>query len=186
MKLLIAITLLSLPLFARDATLSIPFPEGVDKIEYDDAKFSESQIRTIFTHLSPELAPFYGYMVPGNLGLCVSGDENYKQSGDIRSLGFSQKLKIAGQTFRASEKKLAEVRDGVFPEELNPVQRYLKQFLGAGIRMQKCQLEFYKTGDAAGLKACDTLEGAPECNVLVKKIADANDPSEKLKLGRAA
>jgi hypothetical protein len=52
--------------------------------------------------------------------------------------------------------------------------------------MQKCQLEFYKTGDAAGLKACDTLEGAPECNVLVKKTADANDPSEKLKLGRAA
>jgi hypothetical protein len=183
MKISIAIALLSLPLLARDAALSIPFPGGADKIEYDDTKFSESEIRTIFTRLSPELAPFYGYMIPNPLELCVDEDKHYEDCGS-RDINSPNILNNAEVNVRLSEQKLSELRDTTAPAELEPVQKYLEEFLRVGLRMQKCQLEYYKTGSAAGLKACDSLEGAPECNILVKKIADANDPSEKHKLAQ--
>jgi hypothetical protein len=183
MKVLVMIVLLSSPMLAEEVTVNIRFPGGVDKIQFDDTRFSESEIRTIFTHLSPELAPFQGYMLPEQLELCIAGDERYKPCGtrDIRSPNF---LLNAEVNIRTSEERLDELKHMALPEELKLVQKYLEEFLGYGLRLERCRLEYYRTWNENVLESCDALEGAKECDAIAKKAAVVTDRLEKYKLAR--
>lgn len=181
MKVLVMIVLLSSPMLAEEVTVNIRFPGGVDKIQFDDTRFSESEIRTIFTHLSPELAPFQGYMLPEQLETCIAGDHHYKACGtaDIRSKNFFLNSEV---NIKTTEEKLNELRDTLFSEELKVVQKYLAEFLGYGLRVQKCRLEYYRTWNADLLVSCDAFEKAEVCNAIVKQAAAANDPLQRYKL----
>ena len=183
MKVLIVIVLLTSPLVAADVTISFRFPGGADKIEFENTKFSESQIRTILTHFSPELAVFNGYMLPEELEACTAGDKRYRPCG-TRNIESPNFLHNAAVNVEISKERLKELTDMAPPEELKVVQKYLEEFFRYGLRLQKCRLEYYKTWDENLLESCDALEEAKVCDVVAKKASFMTDRLQKYNLAQ--
>ena len=181
MRLLLLVLLLSSRVLAKEITVDIPFPGGVERIKFDDSKISGVEIQRIFEELDTGLSGTYGYPLPAPLRLCTDDDTRYAPcgTGDIHDPNFLHNAEV---NIQISAQRLQELKESTFPDELKPVQAYISAFFASLLRVQKCRLDYYKNWNAGVLITCDALSKAEACDGIVAKLEAAKDHSAKYEL----
>jgi hypothetical protein len=157
-------------------TIVIQGPGEIDKITYDPKHFSEQEIRHWF-RLSPEVAPFNGYLGPEWLEVCDKSNPKYVACpSNFGSPKFVQNAEVNLQNIKT---RIAALTESQFPVELSPVVRYLKSIQRFELWKETQRLKYLKTGRILPLQAAfETIDPRKECSSEIEAVRTAPNLSE--------
>jgi hypothetical protein len=167
---LIAVVLLA----STEASLEIPIPGGRDRITYDSANTSKTEVEK-WVRLSPNVSPFNYYMIPESLELCIDGDPIYEPCG-TRNLSSPNFLFNANVNLRKIRDRISGLRPTEYPASLRTVVFYLRQQQSLHLQAEENRLNYYQSHDRKFLSApISQIDVKTQCDRAIAEIKQASE-----------
>ncbi|HEX3437200.1 MAG TPA: hypothetical protein VHT24_10580, partial [Pseudacidobacterium sp.] len=132
--------------------------------------------------LSPTLGADNFFLVPQMLDLCIAGDNRYKGCG-------KEDPNINVENARVNLNEIAaridQLRSQHYPDELKPVVAYVIAIQEFSLERGARELDYLLNGDEAALeRKIGLVDPHIECQHLLERIRDTNDPANLDKMAR--
>src|ERR1700745_1321991 len=149
-------------------TITITLPGAEDRITFDPGRIPAKEIRRL-TALSPEIGSFNGMLVPEWLELCDKQNPAYKSCGE--KLDKATVIENGETNLRFIKERIALLKKGDFPAELQPVVKYL-------LDVQ----QFFYWAASRPLESYNGVQPSQHCAPQIEKIQQASNWAEGFSL----
>lgn len=197
----VSVVTLSRPTQFRSLTFETV--DDVDTFSFDPSKISETKLRQMVP-LSPFIVSYLNdlpsreFTAVGStrgsavdkafvalpLELCVAGDPAYShcQENGITGPNF---LRNAKTNIEKSRSGLTRLQHLEYPEELQPVVRFLESSLELSLWIEETRFRYYYTWDEAALKSIhEDIDSAKLCPDTFRKLEAASSKEERYQIAR--
>jgi len=163
-------------------TITITLPGAEDRITFDPGRISEKEIRRLVA-LSPEIASFNGMLVPEWLELCDKQNPAYKSCGE--KLDKATVIENGETNLRFIKERIALLKKGDFPAELQPVVKYLLDVQQFFYWAESRRLQYLISGNVSSLlESYNGVQPSQHCAPQIEKIQQASNWTEGVRLTR--
>jgi hypothetical protein len=161
-------------------TITIALPGAIDRVTFDPGRISEKEIRRLVA-LSPEIAPFNKMLVPEWLELCDQQNPAYKSCGE--KLEKATLIENGRTNLRYIKERIALLKKGDFPAELQPVVKYLLDVQQFAYWAESRRLEYLISSNISSLlESYNGVQPSHHCAPQIKKIQQASNSAERFSL----
>jgi hypothetical protein len=184
--------------WAQTRTLTFDSGDEVDTVSFDPAKISEAQLRQLIL-FSPFISSYFNnlpardFSAAGSmqgdvvdkmffalpLELCMANDPAYSHC-EANSIGGPNFLHNAKVNLERSQRGLKSLQNQEYPNQLQPVVKFLLDGLAFSLRIEEARFRYYSTWDENVLKeAHDEIDPVQLCPDIFRKLEGANSKEEK-------
>ena len=163
-------------------TITIALPGAEDRITFDPDRISEKEIRRLVA-LSPEVSSFNKMLVPERLELCNKQNPAYKCCGEKQDK--TTVIENGETNLRFIKERIALLKKGDFPAELQPVVKYLLDVQQFFYWAESRRLQYLISGNVSSLReSYNGVQPSRDCAPQIEKIRQASNWAEGFGLTR--
>ena len=200
---MLAVSIANASFSAQSHTLIFTTINDVDTVSFDPAKISEAELRQLVL-LSPFIVSYFNDLPAKKLSaagstqgtvvdkafialpleLCIAHDPAYShcEGNNIDAPNF---LRNAKTNLEKSRQGLMWLRQLDYPKELQPVVKFLDEYLELSLWTEETRFNYYSTWDENVLKAVhEDIDPVQVCPQTFQKLETASSKEEKYRTVR--